>query len=202
MKITGSLLKYEAEAILGKILQVRGMKVILDSDLASIYGVEIRAINQQVKRNGPRFPDDFSFVLTPAEWNGVQSLRSQNVILKQGRHRKYLPRVFTEHGAIMAANVLNSARAIEMSVFVVRAFVSMRAALSDTAALARKLATLEREVKARLDGHDAAIVDVLRRFMEILDPPPLPEPPPKPPIGFGVKEKSARYGAQKRRVRS
>ena len=189
---TKILSKYDADLIQGKILQVRGMRVILDRDLASIYGVEIRAINQQVKRNGLRFPADFSFVLTPAEWDGIQSLRSQNVILKQGRHRKYLPRVFTEHGAIMAANVLNSARAIEMSVFVVRAFVRMRAALSDTAELTRKLETLEREVKARLETHDAAIVDILRRFMEILDPPALPEPPPKLPIGFGVKKKSAR----------
>ena len=190
---TKTLSKFDPDLIQGKILQVRGMKVILDSDLALIYGVEIRVINQQVKRNGPRFPADFSFVLAPAEWDGIQSLRSQNVILKQGRHRKYPPRVFTEHGAIMAATVLNSARAIEMSVFVVRAFVRMRAAFSDTAAL-------EREVKARLDGHDAAIVDVLRRFMEILDPPPLPEPPPKSPIGFGVKEKAARYGARRKRA--
>lgn len=97
----------------------------------------------------------------------------------------------------MAATVLNSPRAVQMSVFVVRAFVRMRAALSDTAALARKLATLEREVKARLDTHDAAIVDVLRRFMEILDPPAPPEPPPKP-IGFGVKERPARYGTKKK----
>lgn len=99
----------------------------------------------------------------------------------------------------MAATVLSSPRAVQMSVFVVRAFVRMRAALSDTAALARKLATLEREVKARLDTHDAAIVDVLRRFMEILDPPGLPEPPPKP-IGFGVKERPARYGTKKKRA--
>ena len=100
----------------------------------------------------------------------------------------------------MAATVLNSPRAVQMSVFVVRAFVAMREALSDTAALARKLAALEREVKARLDGHDAAIVDVLRRFMEILDPPPLPELPPKPPIGFGVKENAARYCASRKRA--
>ena len=177
---TKSLSKYDADLIQDKIINVRGMKVILDSDLASIYWVEIRAINQQVKRNGPRFPDDFSFVLTLGEWEGIQPLRSQNVMLKRGQHRKFLPRVFTEHGAIMAANVLHSARAVEMSVFVVRAFVRMRAALSDTAALARKLAVLEREVKARLDSHDVAIVDVLRRFMEIIDPPALPEPLPKP----------------------
>ena len=130
----------------------------------------------------------------------VPALTSQTVISNGRGGRRTLPYAFTEHGAIMAATVLNSPRAVQMSVFVVRAFVAMRAALSDTAALARKLAALEREVKARLDGHDAAIVDVLRRFLEILDPPPLPEPPPKPPIGFGVKEKSARYGTKKKRA--
>ena len=187
------------EPIQGRMVMVRGQNVVLDSDLAALYGVEIRSLNQQIRRNPSRFPNDFSFVLTSEEWKTVQALRSQNVILKRGEHRKYLPRVFTEHGALMAATVLNSPRAVQMSVYVVRAFVAMREALSDTAALARKLAALEREVKARLDGHDAAIVDVLRRFMEILDPPPLPEPPPKPPIGFGVKEKATRYQTRKKR---
>jgi hypothetical protein len=107
--------------------------------------------------------------------------KSQFVTASKTRNIRFLPFAFTEHGAIMAATVLNSPQAVQMSVFVVRAFVAMRAALPGTAALARKLAALEREVKARLDGHDAAIVDVLRRFMEILDPPPPPEPPPKPP---------------------
>ena len=190
---------YIPESIQGRIFMARGQNVVLDTDLAALFGVEIRSLNQQIRRNPNRFPKDFSFVLTAEEWKTAQALRSQNVILKRGEHRKYLPRVFTEHGAIMAATVLNSPRAVQMSVFVVRAFVAMRKALSDTAALARKLAALEREVKARLDGHDAAIVDVLRRFMEILDPPPLPEPPPKPPIGFGVKEKPARYGTRKKR---
>jgi len=99
----------------------------------------------------------------------------------------------------MAATVLNSPRAVQMSVFVVRAFVGMREALTGTRELARKLADLEREVKARLDTHDGAIVDILRRFMEIIDPPPLPEPPPKPPIGFGVKEKAAQYRTKRNR---
>jgi hypothetical protein len=171
---------------------VRRQKVILDADLAAIYGVEIRRLNEQVKRNSTRFPEDFAFTLTPKEWEHVRSLRSQNATLKRGRHRKYPPRVFTEHGAIMAANVLSSARAVEMSVFVVRAFIRMRAIFTDTRELARKLAALEREVKARLDTHDAAIVDILSRIMDIIDPPELPEPQRKR-IGFGVREKRAKY---------
>ncbi len=190
--------KCEPDTVEARILAIRGERVLLDADLAGIYGVEIRVLNQQVQRNPNRFPSDFSFVLTAEEWEAVKSIRSQNVILKRGQHRKYLPRAFTEHGAIMAANVLNSPRAIEMGVFVVRAFVRMRAALTDTAALARKLAVLEREVKARLDSHDSAIVDILRRFMEIIDPPPQPDPPRKS-IGFGVQEKAVRYGARKTR---
>lgn len=183
---------YDTATICDRILTVRGLKVMLDSDLAALYGVEVRALNQQLKRNAARFPEDFTFVLTPEEWTHVRALRSQNVILKQGAHRKYPPRVLPEHGALMAANVLNSARAVEMSVFVVRAFVRMRSALSDTRELARKLATLERDVMARLDTHDAAIVDILRRFMEIIDPPALPDPPPKQ-IGFQVRERRAVY---------
>ena len=88
----------------GRIFTIRGEKVILDSDLADIYGVEVRTRNQQVKRNTDRFPEDFSFTLTKIEWEAVEALRSQNVILKRGSHRKYPPRVFTEHGALMAVN--------------------------------------------------------------------------------------------------
>ena len=88
-----------------RIFTIRGERVILDSDLAEIYGVEVRTLNQQVKRNTDRFPEDFSFTLTKIEWDAVEALRSQYVILKRGGHRKYPPRVFTEHGALMAANV-------------------------------------------------------------------------------------------------
>lgn len=206
--MTKELAKYDASTVEEHIITVRGQKVILDSDLAAVYGVEIRALNQQVKRNSGRFPEDFSFFLTGEEWDAVRCLRSQNVILKRGQHRKSLPRVFTEHGAIMAANVLNSKRATEMSVFVVRAFVRMREALTDTRALARKLAALEREIKARLDTHDAAIVDVLSRIMDLIDPPEFPSDPRKKQIGFGVKEERTKYkttrkqptkGASKRR---
>jgi phage regulator Rha-like protein len=108
------------------------------------------------------------------------------VTLKTGRgqHRKYLPYVFTEHGAIMAANVLNSRRAAQMSVFVVRAFLKMRALLGDKRELAKKLADLEKELKQRLNVHEAAIVTILQRVMDVIDPPALPPPPPKPRIGF------------------
>ena len=200
---------YFPETIRSLIFTLRGRKIILDSDLAALYGVATKALNQAIKRNAGKFPVDFMYQLAPHEVENLKSqivtsssedMRSQFVTALGHGGRRKLPFAFTEHGAIMAATVLNSPRAVQMSVFVVRAFVAMREALSDSAALARKLAALEREVKARLDGHDAAIVDVLRRFMEILDPPPLPEPPPKPPIGFGVKEKSARYGTKKKRA--
>lgn len=123
-------------------------------------------------------------------------LRSQTVTSKPARGgRRYLPFAFTEHGAIMAANVLSSARAAQMSVFVVRAFVKMRSALTDTRALAQKLAALESELKSRLDVHEAAIVEVLQRVMQILDPtlPPQEPQPPKPEIGFHVKEDAVPY---------
>jgi phage regulator Rha-like protein len=106
------------------------------------------------------------------------------VTLKRGANIKYLPYAFTEHGAIMAANVLSSPQAVQMSVFVVRAFARMRSMLTDTRELARKLSELESELKARLDVHETAIVDVLQRVMAILDPPPLPPPPPRREIGF------------------
>lgn len=191
MKKSTSLTKRYEDEVRPRILRIRGENVILDSDLAVLYGVATKALNQAVKRNADRFPGDFAFQLAPHEVTGMWS----QIVTTSPRFRspKYRPSAFTEHGAIMAATVLNSPRAVQMSVFVVRAFVRMRQALSDSAALARKLAALEREVKARLDTHDAAIVDILRRFMEIIDPPPLPDPPPKPPIGFGVKEKPARY---------
>jgi hypothetical protein len=164
----------------------------LDADLARIYGVATKALNQAVKRNNEKFPSDFMFQLTPQE---VREMWSQ-IVTSSPRYRsiKYRPFAFTEHGAIMAATVLNSSQAVQMSVFVVRAFVAMRSLLNDTRELARKLAKLESEVKARLDTHDMAIVDILGRFLDIINPPesPLPEPPPKQ-IGFGVKERGIRY---------
>lgn len=175
-----------ADGIEEFIVTLRGMKVILDSDLAVVYGVEVRRLNEQVKRNIKRFPEDFAFALDAEEWEVVRCLRSQNAILKRGQHRKFPPRAFTEHGALMAANVLSSAKAVEMSVFVVRAFVRMRTTLQDNRELAERLIQLEREITMRLDNHDAAIVEVLRRILDIVDPPPLPIPTKKR-IGFGAK---------------
>jgi hypothetical protein len=168
---------------------IRGEKVILDSDLARLYGVETRVLNQAVKRNASRFPPDFMFQPTNEELEKEFRLRSQIVILKKGRgqHRKFLPYAFTENGAIMAANVLNSPEAVRMSVFVVRAFVQMRDLLGGTKELAKQLAALEKKLTARLDGHEVAIIEVLWRVMDILDPPPpLPEPPRRR-IGFHVE---------------
>lgn len=154
---------------------LRGERVILDADLAKIYGVETKALNRAVKRNAAKFPPEFMFRLTKAERG---SLRCQIGTSNTGRGgRRYLPFAFTEPGAIMAANILHSPRAVQMSIFVVRAFIKMRAALSDTRELARKLAALEKELKARLDTHESAIVDVLQRIMAPLEPPPHPEPP-------------------------
>ena len=164
-----------------RIVTIRRQKVILDSDLARIYGVPTHRFNEAVKRNGSRFPDDFMFQLTPDEF---AVLISQNAISKMGRGgRRTVPYAFTEHGAVMAANILHSERAVQMSVFVVRAFIRMRVALADNLDLAKKLAALEKEIKARLDVHESAIVDTLQRLMEIIDPPAVLEPPKKP-IGF------------------
>ena len=181
---------------------IRGEKVILDNDLARLYGVETRVLNQAVKRNAVRFPSDFMFQPTDEELEKEFRLRSQIVILKKGRgqHRKFLPYAFTENGAIMAANVLNSPEAVRMSVFVVRAFVQMRELLGSTKELAKQLATLEKKLTARLDGHEVAIVDVLRRVMEILDPPPPPPEPPRREIGFhvGMAEQKAKASRKRK----
>src|SRR5438128_4410734 len=119
------------ERIESRILLVRGHKVLLDADLAALYGVSTKRFNEQVRRNAARFPEDFMFRLSAEEWD---SLRSQFATLKTGRgqHRKYLPLAFTEHGAIMAATILNSPRATEVSVYVVRAFVRLRELLAST----------------------------------------------------------------------
>ena len=166
------------------IRSVRGQKVVLDTDLALIFGVPTFRFNEAIKRNRERFPNDFMFQLTAVE---AESLTSQIAMSKPGRGgRRTLPYAFTENGAVMAANVLNSPEAVRMSVFVVRAFVQMRDLLGSTKELAKQLADLEEKLTARLDGHEAAIVEVLRRVMDILDPPPPPPEPPRRRIGFQV----------------
>jgi hypothetical protein len=179
--------------ITSTIRTVRGQKVLLDEDLGRIYGVPTKAMNQAVKRNLKRFPGDFMFQLTRKEF---ENLKSQFVTSSSHGGRRKLPFAFTENGAIMAANVLNSPEAVRMSVFVVRAFVKMRELLGGTKELARQLADLERKLTARLDGHEVAIVDVLRRVMDILDPPSLPEPP-KRQIGFHVEPEEKPKGNRK-----
>ena len=163
-----------SRSVESRILILRHQRVILDSDLAKLYGVPVRQLNQQVKRNRERFPMDFMFQLTAKE---EESLRSQIVISKKGRGgRRYPPYAFTEHGAIMAATVLNSTRAIEMSVFVVRAFVRMREMLAKNRQLAAKINELDR----RLETHDTAIQDIIEAIKELM----APEGPTKRKIGF------------------
>ncbi len=185
---------------------IRNQRVILDSDLAKLYGVTTKALNQAVKRNSEKFPEDFMFQLDPQEITSPESLlltssaslRSQIVTLKneasesqRGKHRKYLPYAFTEHGAIMAASILNSQPAVDMSVFIVRTFIRMREQLMSNAANAKRLA----EIEKTLLTHDSAIVDLYEQIQPLLLPPPAPAPKR---IGFGVKEKRASYRTRQR----
>jgi hypothetical protein len=162
-----------ADAIAGiaqTIFVLRGHRVILDSNLAAIYGVETRMLNQAVKRNSARFPEDFRFQLTDSE---ALSLRSQTVILKstRGRHVKFLPQAFTEHGAIMAATVLSSPRAVEMSIYVVRAFVQLRTMFASNTELAHRLDRLEAGIEKKLASQDEAIAAMFAAIRELMNPP-------------------------------
>ncbi len=186
------------ENVQKRILFLRGERVLIDADLAALFGVATRRLNEQVRRNHVRFPADFMFQLTLQEKEEVIANCDH---LKRLRFSPNLPYAFTEHGAIMVATVLSSPRAVQMTVFVVRAFVKMRSTLNDTQELARKLAKLEKELKERLGVHETAIVDVLQRIMNIIDPPPEPEQP-KRRIGFGVEEPKAVYHAKRKRPRN
>jgi len=173
------------------IITIRNQKVIVDRDLAEIYGVETRRLNEQVKRNPERFPEDFMFQLTKEEADFWLRSRSQIAILKRGKNIKYLPYAFTEHGAIMAANVLNSPQAVRMSVFVVRAFVKLREMLATHKELAHKLTELER----KLQDHDESIrslVVAIRQLMRLSEP-----ETPKKRIGFLVEEPHVPYESSK-----
>ena len=152
-----------APAVESRIFVLREHKAILDNDLAELYGVSVKRLNEQVKRNRDRFPADFMFQLTTTEYD---ALRSQHATSKRGG-RRYLPYAFTEHGAIMAATVLNSERAVEMSIFVVRAFVRLREMVSNNQHIVAKLDELEN----RLEKHDADIQELIDAIKELMIPP-------------------------------
>lgn len=160
------------EHIAQSVLALRGQRVLLDHDLAVLYGVETRRLNEQVRRNRERFPADFIFELTAAEF---ANLKSQFATSSWGGRRKR-PLAFTEHGAIMAATVLNSPRAVEMTIYIVRAFLQLRDLLASNRQLAEKFAQLERQVST----HDQAIVGILKAIRELMHPPV----PKRRPIGF------------------
>ncbi len=168
-------------AVARVIVTVRGLRVILSSDLARIYGVEPRALNQAVKRNVERFPPDFAFRLKREEVAQVRRSRSQSVILNRGGNVKYPPLAFTEHGALMAATVLNSRRAVQMSIFVVRAFLRLREWVAGQAELSTRLAQLER----RVGEHDHELRAIILALRQLIEP---PDPPRRPRIGFGVAD--------------
>jgi hypothetical protein len=181
-------------SVLPKIYAVRRQKVVLDAELAKLYGMPTKRLNEAVRRNAARFPEDFCFFLTEDEDEHLKSqigtsslspkeapfLRSQFATLKtdnRGRHRKYLPRVFTEHRALMAANVLRSEQAVQMSLYLIRAFVSLREQLVSNLSTLRRLS----EIDKKLLEHDVVLREVLERLQPLLNPPPAPK---KPLIGF------------------
>ena len=175
---------------------LRGEKVILDADLARIYGVTTKRLNEQVKRNARRFPSDFAFRLSKAELEHLagqiersdQSDNRSQIATGSQKHRdpRFLPYAFTEHGALMAANVLNSPQAVEMSVLVVRAFVRMRHLLAAHKELTGKLSDLERKIGT----HDEQIQAIFEAIRQLMTPPE----PKRRKIGFLVRERTARYG--------
>ncbi len=167
------------ERIERPIFLIRGERVILDADLAELYGVETRRLNEQVRRNIERFPQDFMFQLLAEEFSNLKSHFATSRSGWGGRRK--LPFAFTEHGAIMAASVLNTPRAVEMSVFVVRAFVRLRSVLATHTAVAAKVAELE----SKLATHDEQIVALIEAIKQLMAP---SEPPKRRRIGFHTKE--------------
>jgi len=169
------------EIIERKIYLIRGHKVMIDSDLSKLYGVQIKRLNEQVRRNLKRFPADFMFQLTQEE---TDSLRSQIATLKTGRgeHRKYLPYAFTENGVAMLSSVLNSDRAIEVNIQIMRTFTKLREMLLTHKDLQRKMEDLER----KYDAQFKVVFDAIRQLM-------IPPETKKRKIGFEVREKMSRY---------
>jgi hypothetical protein len=174
------------ERIEGAILNIRGERVMLDADLAAIYGVTTRRLKEQVRRNRDRFPEGFVFELTPEEKAELVANCDQ---FKRLKHSSSTPYAFTEHGAVMLAAVLKSRRAVEVSVFVVKAFIRMHRMLADQRQFALKLA----EIESKLAAHDQSIsvvFDAIRRLMQ--KPKPEPEHPPRK-IGFHVSDGKSKY---------
>ena len=161
------------ENLASLVLLLRGDKVLLDTDLASLYGVETKALNQAVARNRDRFPEDFMFRLSPEEAEAVRRLRSQSVTLKRGQHSKYLPHAFTEQGVAMLSSVLRSPRAVQVNIAIMRAFVKLREILATHRDLARRLD----EMESKYDKQFRVVFDAIRQLMA---------PPEKPRgrIGF------------------
>ena len=167
-----SPVKIPPECIEKAIFLIRGEKVMLDRDLATLYGVATSVFNQAIKRHKNRFPPDFMFRLTMGEAQGLRS-RSQSVILKRGQNIKYLPSAFTEHGILMLSSVLNSERAIQVNIEIMRTFAKLRQMLASNADLARKLEELERK-------HDSQFKIVFDAICQLMTPPPAKVKP----IGF------------------
>jgi hypothetical protein len=174
------------QIIESKIFFIRGRKVMLDRDLAVLYGVETRALNQAVRRNIKRFPEDFMFQLSQEE--AVELSRSQFVTLKRGENIKYLPHAFTENGVAMLSSVLNSERAITVNIQIMRTFTRIREMLISNAELARKIESLEK----KYDSQFKVVFDAIRQLMT-------PPETKKRKIGFEVRESRARYGTPARK---
>lgn len=160
----------KSESIAQLVLFIRGERVILDRDLASLYGVTTKALNQAVKRNAARFPAEFMFQLTKSEY---EALRSQSVTLKRGQHLKYLPYVFTEQGVAMLSSVLRSPRAIEVNIAIMRTFVQLRRLIESNRELGRKIEALEQK-------YDEQFAVVFAAIKELIAPPT----PQRKQIGF------------------
>ncbi len=180
------------ERIEHAILLIRGQKVMLDRDLAALYGVETKSLNKAVRRNLDRFPSDFMFQLTAEE---AQNLRFQIGTSSSGYGgRRYLPYVFTEQGVAMLSSVLRSKQAVQVNVAIMRAFVRLREALALHKELARKLNELEKKI----EGHDTAIQSLFEAIRQLMAP---PVPQPKPEIGFHIKEDAVPYRTKRKPAR-
>ncbi len=192
-----------AEQIALRIRHFRGEKVLLDFDLAALYGVETRVLNQAVRRNADRFPADFMFQLSGKETETLSQLvtpsvpghdvsNSSQIVMSSGKYRgkRYRPYAFTEQGVAMLSSVLNSESAVKMNIAIMRAFVQLRRALETNRERARKFSELER----RIDKHDAEIDAILEAIRQLMAPPEKA----RREIGFHVREEAARYRTHKR----